>query len=238
MGYRGQLDGFENKGVIDLVTAADRASEALIVNAVRARFPDDAILAEESGSDQGSSGYEWIVDPLDGTTNFVHGFDVFMVSIGVRRAGQRTIGACYGPVNDELFSAVAGYGATCNGQSIQVGGVEQLSQALVATGFPYNRRDIVDSLLERVKRALLTTHGVRRAGSAAYDQCWVASGRLDGFFEQGLSPWDMAAGTLIVEEAGGTLQTYDGSRFDLFGSSIVCGNPTLAAALAKVVGDR
>ncbi len=237
MTHYGRLSGYENKSDIDFVTVADKGSEALIVAAIRAAFPDDAILAEEGGGVDGVSGYEWIIDPLDGTTNFVHGFPMFMVSIGIQLHGERTIGVCYGPVYDELFAAVRGGGATCNGTPIAVSATSKLSDALLATGFPYNRRVIADDLLAKVKRVLCNAHGMRRAGAAAYDQCWVASGRLDGFFEQGLSPWDLAAGTLIIEEAGGRISAYDGGPFELGGPDVIASNGAIHDEIRTVIVD-
>lgn len=230
-----RLEGFDRKGVIDFVTAADHASEALIVSRLRAAFPGDAILAEEGSGCAGDSGYEWIVDPLDGTTNFVHGFPFFMVSIGLRLDGQRVSGVCYGPTLDELFAATRHEGATLNGRPIRVSATASLADSLVATGFPYNRRDIADPLVQYVKRAICSAHGVRRAGSAAYDQCLLAAGRLDGFFEQGLNPWDLAAGTVIIEEAGGRITGYDGTAFDLFGPNLVCTNGHIHDELRRTV---
>lgn len=222
--YYGRLTGYERKGAIDLVTDADRASERLLVSRIAAAFPMDAVLAEEGAGRDGDSGWEWVLDPLDGTTNFVHGFPFFVVSIGIRYRGTRHIGVCYGPVMDELYAAERGGGATLNGAPIHVSTADCLSDSLVATGFPYNRREIVETLLPKVERAVRTAQGIRRCGAAAYDQCLLAAGRLDGYFEQGLNPWDVAAGTVIIEEAGGLVTDYQGAPFDLFGPSLLASN--------------
>jgi myo-inositol-1(or 4)-monophosphatase len=194
--------GFELKGEHDLVTAADRASEKLIVQRLTAAFPSHSIVAEEGGGQQVSSEYCWYVDPLDGTTNFAHGFPVYNVSIGLEKAGQLVAGVVYDPTRDEMFSAERGSGAFLNGERIHVSNVERLNDALVATGFPSRRRHQNVNVHFYYQLAMLT-HGVRRAGAAALDICYVACGRLDGFWEFGLNPWDMAAGVVILEEAGG-----------------------------------
>lgn len=224
LGHLGRLEAVEHKSAIDLVTKADRESEAMLQARVAASFPQDGFLGEEGGSATSDSGWDWIVDPLDGTTNFVHTFPFFMVSIGVRQEATRTIGVCYAPVHDQLFVAVLGAGAFRNGRAIRVSRAAALNEALVCTGFPYSRRELVDDLLPKVARVLRTTRGLRRTGSACYDLCLVASGAIDIYFEQGLKPWDLCAGTLIAEEAGAHITGYDGGAFELFGSDLVVTN--------------
>ena len=208
----------EYKGDADLVTAADRASEALIRERVSKQFPSHDVMGEEQGLNDRGSEYRWYVDPLDGTTNFAHGFPVFAVSMALERRSQneqvRVAGIVYDPTRDELFSAEKGKGAHLDGKPIQVSRISQLKECLVATGFPSHKRHKNPNIFF-YHEITLKTHGVRRAGSAALDLCYVACGRFDGFWEFNLNPWDTAAGTLIVEEAGGKVSRFDGSPFEL-----------------------
>ena len=208
----------EYKGEADLVTAADRASEALIRERVSQQFPSHDVLGEEQGLEDRGSEYRWYVDPLDGTTNFAHGFPVFAVSMGLEHrlgdAGTRIAGVVYDPTRDELFSAEKGKGAQLNGKAIHVSKIKQLKECLVATGFPSHKRHKNPNIFF-YHQITLRTHGVRRAGSAALDLCSVACGRFDGFWEFNLNPWDTAAGVLIIEEAGGKVSRFDGSPFQL-----------------------
>ena len=197
-----QRIGFELKGDHDLVTAADKAAEKLIVAALKNAFPDHSIVAEEGGGQQTGSDYTWYVDPLDGTTNFAHGFPVYNVSIGLEKGSELIAGVVFDPTRDELFSAERGGGAHLNGERISVSNCATLEESLVATGFPSRRRHANVNVHFYYQLAMLT-HGVRRAGAAAIDLCYVACGRLDAFWEFGLNPWDMAAGLIILEEAGG-----------------------------------
>lgn len=239
MDFFGELDGWDRKGPIDLVSQADRDAEEHIAGCLRRSFPDDALLAEESrqGPD-GSSGYRWIVDPLDGTTNFVHGYPIFAVSIALEQRGRVVFGCVHVPYYDETFHALRGGGAHRNGRPIHVSTTPSLADALVITGFPYNRRAIADELLERVRRALMATHGFRRSGSAAFDLCSIAAGRADGFWEQGLNPWDLAAGSLLVEEAGGRVTGFDGGPHDLFAGRTVASNGLIHDALRAMLFDE
>ena len=208
----------EYKGEADLVTAADRASEALIRERVSQQFPSHDVLGEEQGLEDRGSEYRWYVDPLDGTTNFAHGFPVFAVSMALeqRRGDEATriAGVVYDPTRNELFAAEKGKGAQLNGKAIQVSKITQLKECLVATGFPSHKRHKNPNIFF-YHQITLRTHGVRRAGSAALDLCSVACGRFDGFWEFNLNPWDTAAGVLIIEEAGGKVSRFDGSRFEL-----------------------
>jgi len=208
----------EYKGDADLVTAADRASEKLIRERISQQFPSHDVLGEEQGLNDQGGDYRWYVDPLDGTTNFAHGYPVFCVSMALEHRGQdqprRIAGVVYDPTRDELFSAEQGRGAHLNGTAIHVSKVAQLKECLVATGFPSHKRH-KNPNIHFYHQITLRTHGVRRAGSAALDLCNVACGRFDGFWEFNLNPWDTAAGVLIVEEAGGKVSRFNGSAFEL-----------------------
>ncbi|MFN7946624.1 MAG: inositol monophosphatase family protein [Blastocatellia bacterium] len=219
--------GFEitNKGRINLLTEADLASEKHIKELIASHYPAHRIVAEESGvSDHRDFEYCWIIDPLDGTTNFAHGFPCFAVSIGIEHKGQPVAGAIYDPSRDEMFAAERGAGATLNGQQIRVSDVEQLERALVVSGFPYDVRERMDEYLPAWRAFLEHAQGVRRFGAAAIDLAYVACGRLDGFWEHGLNAWDTAAGAVIVEEAGGRMSKLDGSPFDPYVPSMLCTN--------------
>jgi myo-inositol-1(or 4)-monophosphatase len=206
----------EYKGDADLVTAADRAAETLIRQRIAEQFPGHDVLGEEQGLNDQGGDYRWYVDPLDGTTNFAHGYPVFCVSMALehreQNPGRRIAGVIFDPTRDELFAAQQGRGAHLNGQPIHVSRASQLKECLLATGFPSHKRH-KNPNIHFYHQITLRTHGVRRAGSAALDLCNVASGRFDGFWEFNLNPWDTAAGVLIVEEAGGKVSRFDGSEF-------------------------
>jgi myo-inositol-1(or 4)-monophosphatase len=204
----------EYKGEADLVTVADRKSELLIRERLHERWPSFDILGEEGGLQDTGSDYRWYVDPLDGTTNFAHGFPVFCVSMGLEYKGERIAGVIYDPTRDELFAAERGGGAFLNQQPIRVSKIARLAECLVATGFPSHKRHKNPNIFF-YHQITLHTHGVRRAGSAALDLCYVACGRLDGFWEFNLNPWDTAAGVLIVAEAGGKVSDFKGGPFQL-----------------------
>jgi myo-inositol-1(or 4)-monophosphatase len=235
----------EYKGEADLVTAADRASETLIRERVAAQFPAHDVMGEEQGLRDRDSEYRWYVDPLDGTTNFAHGYPVFCVSLALERrspdSADRVAAVVYDPTRDELFSAARGRGATLNGRPIHVSKETQLSACLVATGFPSYKRHKNPNIYF-YHQITLRTHGVRRAGSAALDLCYVACGRFDGFWEFNLNPWDTAAGVLIVEEAGGQVSRFDGSPFLLDSKETVATNrlihPALLHEFAEIFADR
>ena len=193
---------FEVKGEFDLITEADRSSEKLIVERLRSRFPTHAIVAEEGGGAAGSSEYRWYVDPLDGTTNFAHSFPMFNVTLGLERAGEVIAGVIFDPVRQEMFTAERGGGAYLNGRRMRVSGIRCLAESLGSTGFPSRKRSHNVNIHFYYQLAM-ASHGVRRTGSAALDLAYVACGRLDFFWEFGLKPWDQAAGTLLVTEAGG-----------------------------------
>jgi len=222
----------EYKGDADLVTAADRASEVLIRKRITELWPAHDVLGEEQGlNDQGSE-YRWYVDPLDGTTNFAHGYPVFCVSMGLEHRGVMIAAAVYDPTRAELFSAELGKGAHLNGQAIQVSKTPTLKESVLATGFPSHKRH-KNPNIHFYHQITLHSHGVRRAGSAALDLCNVASGRFDGFWEFNLNPWDTAAGVLIVEEAGGKVTRFDGSPFQLNSRETLASNGLIHDAMMK-----
>jgi myo-inositol-1(or 4)-monophosphatase len=220
----------EYKGDADLVTIADRKSEALIRRRIREHWPAHDILGEEGGLQDTGSDYRWYVDPLDGTTNFAHGFPVFCVSMGLEHRGKRIAGVIYDPTRDELFAAEQGSGAYLNDERIRVSKTANLSECLVATGFPSHKRHKNPNIFF-YHQITLRTHGVRRAGSAALDLCYVAAGRFDGFWEFNLNPWDTAAGVLMVEEAGGRISDFHGSPFELSSRETVASNGLVHQAL-------
>ncbi|MCP4747120.1 MAG: inositol monophosphatase [Desulfobacteraceae bacterium] len=213
--YLGKIESVTKKGSIDLVTVADTTAEKIIISTIRDVFPDHSILAEESGKHNGGNENRWIIDPLDGTTNFTHQFPTFCVSIGFASNGKMAAGIVFNPVNGELFTAIKGNGALLNNLPIQVSNTNQINDSLLATGFPYDVRTKVHSVMNRLSQCIMASRGIRRMGSAALDLCYVACGRLDGFWEEGLKPWDMAAGAIIVQEAGGMVTNYSGTVFDI-----------------------
>ncbi|HET8522572.1 MAG TPA: inositol monophosphatase family protein [Thermomicrobiales bacterium] len=226
------------KGTVDLVTDADRASEELVARRIGDAFPDHIVFGEEGTggpqADLDRSGYVWIVDPLDGTTNFAHGFPHFAVSIALAHAGETLLGVVYDPMLDELFIGQKGNGATLNDRPISVSHIDELIRALVTTGFPYdlNARDETRAIWDAL---LNITQGTRRTGSAALDLCYVACGRLDGFWERPLQPWDTAAGALVVQEAGGTVSSYFSDTFDPFNREVIATNGRLHQQMVDVV---
>ena len=220
----------EYKGDADLVTAADRASETLIRQRITQQFPAHDVLGEEQGLNDQGSDYRWYVDPLDGTTNFAHGYPVFCVSMALEHSGRRIAGVIYDPTRDEMFSAELGKGAHLNGKAIHVSKAAQLRECLLATGFPSHKRH-KNPNIHFYHQITLRTHGVRRAGSAALDLCNVACGRFDGFWEFNLNPWDTAAGVLLVEEAGGKVTRFDGTEFRIDSSETLGSNGLVHEAL-------
>lgn len=221
----------EAKGPVDVVTDADRASEALIVGAIRERFPEHAIVAEEGGAAAGDGRYQWLIDPLDGTMNYLHGLPIYSVSLALLHLGELQLGVVYDPSRGELFAAERGGGARCNGRALRVSAVAQLERALISTGFAYDRATRPDNNLAEHDRLLLRAQDVRRTGSAALDLCYVAAGRLDAHWELGLKPWDTAAGALIVREAGGQVTDWAGRPWPVGEPRIVASNGRIHAAL-------
>jgi myo-inositol-1(or 4)-monophosphatase len=230
MEYFRQHVKIEYKGDVDLVTVADRKSEALILERIRLQFPQHNVMGEEGTRIETGSDYRWYVDPLDGTTNFAHGYPVFCVSLGVERRGQRVAGVIYDPTRDEMFSAELGSGARLNDSAIGVSATSNLGECLIGTGFPSQKRHKNPNIYF-YHQLTLRTHGVRRAGSAAIDLCNVASGRYDGFWEFNLNPWDTAAGVLIVEEAGGKVTDFSGGPFQIASRETLASNGLVHDAL-------
>jgi len=230
MGYFHRRVKIEYKGDVDLVTEADRQSEALILSRIREQWPSHDVMGEEGSRIQTGSDYLWYIDPLDGTTNFAHGFPVFCVSISLEHKGTRVAGAVFDPTRDELFAAELGRGAYLNHSRITVSKIDNLAECLVATGFPSHKRHKNPNIFF-YHQITLRTHGVRRAGSAALDLCSVAAGRVDGFWEFNLNPWDTAAGVLIAEEAGGRVSRFDGSSFQIDSRETLASNGLVHNAL-------
>ncbi len=224
------------KGAVDLVTSVDRDCERRIVELLRRNFPHHSIIAEEATDlVGGKNDYKWIIDPLDGTTNFAHGYPQFCVSIALAHEEVTLIGVVYDPLRRECFSAIRGQGATLNGDPIRASTVPDLDQALLATGFPYDRRENADDYLAYFRDFLTRCQGIRRAGAAALDLCYVASGRLDGYWELKLRPWDSAAGSLIVAEAGGRLSDFSGDEFSIWGNETMASNGLIHRQMIDVM---
>jgi myo-inositol-1(or 4)-monophosphatase len=225
------------KGQNDFVTEIDMAAERDIIETIHKHYPDHAILGEETGA-KGDSEFVWIIDPLDGTTNFVHGFPQFAVSIGVQRRGRMEHGVVYDPLRQELFTTSRGEGAQLDGKRIRVSNHVGLDGALIGTGFPFRANlHWLDAYMGMLKAVTQQTAGIRRPGSAALDLAYVAAGRLDGFWELGLSPWDTAAGTLLITEAGGMVGTITGAEYNQSGH-IVAGSPKVYTALLEVLAPH
>jgi myo-inositol-1(or 4)-monophosphatase len=226
------------KGDINLVTEADLASEKLIIEKIRSRFPKHSILAEESGESialiDGDKKWKWIIDPLDGTTNYAHGYPCFCVTIALEHDGEIVVGATYDPTRNETFSAEKGQGASLNNKPIRVSDTEKLSEALIVTGFPYDLGQ-KDNFAQHLTDFLLKSRGVRRDGSAAIDMAYVACGRFDGFWEEGLNPWDVAAGVLFIEEAGGRVSYYDDSKFSIYAPPICASNGLIHSEMLDIL---
>jgi myo-inositol-1(or 4)-monophosphatase len=224
MPFYGRLSKINKKGAIDLVTEADTESEKIIIETIKAVFPDHSILAEESGLNDGKSESKWIIDPLDGTTNFTHQLGLFAISIAFALNGDVVVGVVLNPVTGELFTALKDSGATLNGKVIKVSKIAKVSESLLITGFPYNHKEIIKVLMSRFSACLKASQGVRRLGSAALDLCFVACGRFDGFWEQNLNPWDTAAGALIAQEAGAAITDFSNRPFDIYQKEILATN--------------
>jgi myo-inositol-1(or 4)-monophosphatase len=229
-----------NKGDIDLVTEADLASEDLIIERIRSYYPQHAILAEESGETMLVGGkrseWKWIIDPLDGTTNYAHGYPCFCVSLALEHNGTLEIGVIYDPVRDEMFAAERGNGATLNGRRIRVSEVEELKDAMLCTGFPYNVRERPDFTRD-FANFTMAAQAVRRDGSAAIDLAYVACGRFDGFWEDGLSPWDIAAGMVLIEEARGKVTNFDNEPLSIYTKKVLATNGLVHDAMRRVLKE-
>jgi myo-inositol-1(or 4)-monophosphatase len=231
-----------NKGDIDLVTEADLAAEKLIIERIKSHYPRHAILAEESGTTEGvefipgTTDWKWIIDPLDGTTNYAHGYPCFCVSIALEHAGVIEIAAIYDPTRDEMFAAEKGQGATLNGRRLRVSTVDDLNSAMLCTGFPYNVRER-PNFARDFARFTMEAQAVRRDGSAAIDLAYVACGRFDGFWEDGLNPWDVAAGILLIKEAGGRVTNFTGGGLDIYTPKVLASNGLIHHEMMRVLGS-
>lgn len=227
----------DEKGIHDFVTRVDKASEEAIIKIIRANHPDHSILAEESGYHQQQSPFRWVIDPLDGTTNFIHGYKSYCVSVAVEKAGQMVAGVVNDPTRDEIFSAARGDGAFLNGEKFSVSQVKTLDRSLILTGFPFKAAHMMDDFISVFRKLLPATSGIRRAGSAALDLSHIACGRADGYWEFGLSAWDIAAGALLVEEAGGIIADIEGGADFLKTGNVLCGNPEIFIAIKTMLEE-
>lgn len=229
----------EYKAPINLVTDADRAAEQCVIDHIRTNFPTHRFLAEERGHvEEGQSPYLWIIDPLDGTTNFAHGYPVYCVSIGLEYEGRCVLGVVFDPSRNELFTAIEHQGAQLNGRSLHVSKALTLDSSLLVTGFAYDIRETPRNNLDHFVKFALKAQGLRRTGSAALDLCYVAAGRFDGFWEVRLNPWDMAAGAVIVREAGGRLTDFNGKDLSIYGQELVASNGQIHEAMLAVLAQE
>lgn len=220
----GKLTQIKKKGDIDLVTQADLDSEQTIIKTIRKKFPDHGFIAEETGRSYSTSMGQWIIDPLDGTTNYAHGIAIFAVSIAFCWNNEIEIGVVFNPFSTELFTAIKGHGAKLNGQPIQVTPTKSIADSLLATGFPYDIKTSMGPIMQRFQQCLPSCRGIRRLGSAALDLCYVACGRFEGFWEQNLNPWDTAAGSLIANEAGAKITNFSNQPYDIDEKEIIASN--------------
>jgi myo-inositol-1(or 4)-monophosphatase len=236
--YYGKEKKIEYKGEIDVVTEADKQSEKLIVGLLSSRFPQHSILAEEGNSTEKPSEYKWVVDPLDGTSNYAHDYPFFAVSVALEKRGEVIAGTVYHPILEELFMAEKGGGSYLNDRRIQVSKVTNLRKALLSTGFPYDILKDPEEALCLFSNFIHTSQGIRRDGSAALDLCYLAMGRFDGFWELRLNPWDTAAGVLIVTEAGGRVSNFKGQAFSIYEDNILASNGLLHEGMQAVINQR
>ena len=226
----------QTKQAFDFVTNVDRWSEAVIITTIREKFPSHYFLTEETLQQEGTeSSYRWIIDPLDGTTNFIHGFPIFSVSIGLEHNREIILGVVFDPLRDELFHAVKGQGAFLNNAGIRVSETDMLEKSLISTGFPFRKKELIDYYLAAFKKIFADVSDIRRAGSAALDLAYIAAGRTEGFFELNLSPWDIAAGSLLIREAGGRITDFGGGDQYLLTGNVIAGNRKVHAELFSVI---
>ena len=228
----------EFKGVIDIVTEMDKKAENLIIKIIKDAFPEHGILTEESSEQKTDSEYRWIIDPLDGTTNYSHGFPVFCVSIALEKRGEVILGVVYNPMLNELFTAEKGKGAYLNNKNIKVSNISDLSQSLLATGFPYDVRTSKQNNIVNFANFAVRVQAIRRAGSAALDMCYVACGRFDGFWELKLKPWDTAAAMLIIREAGGAVTDFSGKPFSMYSGETMASNGLIHDKMTRVLKGK
>lgn len=231
-----RVSRIDYKGVVNLVTEADRHSQKIILAHLRRAFPDHGFLAEEDENQfTGKSDYRWLIDPLDGTTNFAHGLPIFCISLALERQGDVLLGVVYDPIRKELFRAIKGQGAWLNNHRIQVSRTRSLNQSLLATGFPYDLRESQENNLVHFENFLFRAQAIRRCGAAALDLAYVACGRFDGFWELKLKPWDIAAGSLLVSEAGGRVSDFQGKKLNLASGEIVATNGLIHDSMIQVL---
>jgi myo-inositol-1(or 4)-monophosphatase len=226
------------KGEINIVTEADKMSEDLIIAAINRKFPDHGILSEESPAITGAGKLRWIIDPLDGTTNYAHGYPVFCVSIALEKEGEIVLGAVYDPMREEMFIAVRNEGAYLNDKKIAVSRTDNISRSLLATGFPYDIRESKENNLDYFNAMAVNVQAIRRAGAAALDLAYLAAGRFDGFWELKLKPWDTAAGCLLVTEAGGTISDIAGGKWNLYSPNLLASNSLIHEQMIKVLSSK
>ncbi len=222
----------------DLVTEVDKASEKIILENIRKKYPSHEILAEESGETKTGSEFRWVIDPIDGTTNFAHGLPIFSVSIGVQKNGETIIGVIYDVMQDIVYSCEKGSGSFANGNKISVSSNENLRRGVLVTGFPYNIASNPENALEKFVALTKSARGIRRLGSAAIDLCYVAKGVFDGFWELFLNPWDICAGILLVEEAGGMVTDFFGNKIDIFSKRILASNGKIHKSILEVLNNN
>jgi myo-inositol-1(or 4)-monophosphatase len=235
--FMGKIKAPDHKGAIDLVTEADLGSEKVIIASIHKTFPEHAILAEESGMSGDNPESRWIIDPLDGTTNFTHQLGLFGVSIAFESAGKIIVGIVLNPVSGELFTAVQGQGAWLNGRPIHISAIRQVSDSLLVTGFAYNFKEIFRDVMLRFANCQRASQGVRRLGSAALDLCFLACGRFDGYWEQNLKPWDTAAGYLIAREAGACITDFSNRAYSIYGNEILATNGSIHEEMLRLLKE-
>ena len=238
--FMDQMDRVDitQKSTNDFVTEVDKKSEEIIINEIQKNYPNHAILAEESGRSKSTDEFCWIIDPLDGTRNFMHGFPHFAISIAVMKKNQLEIGLVYDPITQELFTATRGQGAYLNSRRMRVSGVKKMEMALIGTGFPFKNKDDTKNYLNTFEKVFLNCGDIRRTGSAALDLAYIAAGRLDGFWEAGLQTWDIAAGALMIKEAGGSVTDFAGGETYLEHGNIVAGNTKVHKELLQMIGAQ
>jgi len=234
----GHISQINHKGDFNLVTEADTGSERQIIKTIREAFPDHAILAEESGAAKGSRNYQWIIDPLDGTTNFAHQLPIFTISIALAIEDEIVLGLVLNPMDGELYSAISGQGAQLNDNRIQVSSTASVKESLLVTGFPYNFSEVIEPIMKRFSVCQNASQGVRRLGSAALDICYVACGRFDGFWEQNLNPWDTAAGAVIAAEAGALITNFSNKPFSVYQNEILVTNGKIHDEMLSLLEEK
>ncbi len=230
-------EDIQTKQAFDFVTKVDRWSEAVIMQTIRDKFPSHRFLTEETLKQEDTGDYRWIIDPLDGTTNYIHGYPMFSVSIALEHKSEVVLGVVFDPVRDELFYAVKNSGSFLNNKKINVSGVASSAKSLIATGFPFRSKEMIDHYLGAFKQIFHEVSDIRRAGSAAIDLAYIAAGRFEGFFELALSPWDVAAGSILITEAGGLITDFGGGQDYLSTGNIVAGNMSIQPEILTIIKE-